>query len=114
MLNLNLPLNLFYSLMLQVRPNINHLNEIHDWLKEEYQIEQNGFYSHWQKIREAFEEGELLVFEVDGNAFGFIVFNDIGSTWVIDIAAIKPVERNKGFGSAFVDQTIQHFRIMGG
>ncbi len=111
--NLNLLPNSDKNQMLQVRPDINHLNEIHDWLKLEYLFEQKGYYYHWQKIKEAFEEGELLVYEVDGNAYGFIVYNDICSTWVIDIAAIKSVERNKGFGSAFVDQTIQYFGTMG-
>ncbi len=104
---------MIHNSRLETKPSITHLYEIHDWLKSEYLIEQKGFYSNWRKIKEAFEEGELLVYEVNGGAVGFIVYTTIGSTWIIDIAEIKPVERNKKYGSSLVYHTIKHFRTTG-
>ncbi len=98
---------------LETKPNITHLNEIHDWLKEEYLIEQNGFYSNWRKIKEAFEDGELLIYEVNKVAVGFIVFTEIDSTFIIDIAEIKPSQRNQGLGSELINQAISHFKSIG-
>ena len=102
-----------YNVMLETKPNISHLNAIHDWLKEEYLIKQNGFYSNWQKIKEAFEEGELLIFEANKVTVGFVVFTEIDTTCIIDIAVIKPSERNKGMGSEFIKQAIHHFKKIG-
>jgi len=96
--------------MLESRPNIDHLNEIHDWLKAEWIENQEGFYCNWQKIKEAFEDGELLIYEVNKVAVGFIVFTEIDSTWIIDIAEIRPTARNKGIGTQFVHEAISYFK----
>lgn len=98
---------------LETKPSITHLYEIHDWLKEEYLIKHKGFYSNWRKIKEAFEEGELLIYEVNKVVVGFIVFTEIDSTRIIDIAAIKPSERGKGIGREFVNRVVYHFNLVG-
>ena len=88
-------------------PTKDQLNEIKNWLIEEKKSTGESFYSNWNIIESSFDENELITITEAKQTIGFIVWSlccfDKYSA-KIDIAAIKPSHRNKGFGRKIISE----------
>ncbi len=96
-----------------LNPNEKHLANIENWLIEEWENTQSGFYSNWESIPKAFEEKRLSVITEDDYAIGFIVYKIYDLISIVDIAEIKQSERKKGVGKKMVNETIDFLKSKG-
>lgn len=79
-------------------PNSEHLNQIHQWLKNESDRKVNGFYWNFEVIKTAFSEKKLICLIEKGLAIGYLVYYIDGKTAHISIANIKFEYQRKGLG----------------
>lgn len=92
-------------------PTKKDLNEIMGWLKEEYELNGEGFYCNRNIISSEQKVGTLIVFKIDNSCVGFVVW---GKTYefVIDINifVIHPDYRGKNFGRIFYNLVRDRFK----
>lgn len=97
------------NIEISFNPTKDQLNEIKKWLIEEKKSTGESFYNNWNIIKSSFNENELITISVDKQTIGFVVWSlccfDKYSA-KIDITAIKPSHRNKGFGRKIVSELI--------
>lgn len=79
-------------------PNSEHLNQIHNWLKDESNRKINGFYWNFEVIETAFSEKKLICIIEKGLAIGYLAFYIDDLTAHILIANIKFEYSRKGLG----------------
>ncbi|WP_375605653.1 GNAT family N-acetyltransferase [Flavobacterium davisii] len=79
-------------------PNTEHLNQIHNWLKDESDRKINGFYWNFDVIKTAFTEKKLICIIEKGIAIGYLVFSINDKTAHISIANIKFENQRNGLG----------------
>jgi len=96
-----------------INPSENHLNNIEEWLIEEYNRFNKGFYCNWNIITNAFTEKRLSVITENDIAIGFVVYRISDLTAEIDIAEIKPAERKKGIAKELINSTLDYFKTNG-
>lgn len=96
--------------IINLNPNENHLTNIEEWLIEEKNKFNEGFYCNWNIIREAFTEKRLNIITENDFAIGFIVYRISDLTAEIVIAEIKPTERRKGIAKELINGTLEYFR----
>lgn len=87
-----------------------HLSDIKEWLIDERNKTNDGFYSHWEIISKAFIDKRLIVITKNDYAIGFIVYTNYDLIAVIDIAEIKPNERKKGYAKKMISDTLEFFK----
>lgn len=96
---------------IEINPSKKDLNEIKNWLKEEYELNGEGFYCNWNIISNAQKTGTLIVFKIDNCCAGFVEW---GKTYEfiidINIFVIHPDYRGKGFGRIFYNLVRDHFK----
>lgn len=85
-------------------PSTKQLEELHNWLKEEYGKEGEGFYSNWSIISKSYDNKMLLLAELNKQIVGFIVFSDSETHIRLDILNIKKEYQGKGYGKSFYNQ----------
>ncbi|MES2433051.1 MAG: GNAT family N-acetyltransferase [Pseudomonadota bacterium] len=83
--------------------NKGDLLELHDWLQREYREINEGFFSNWNLIEEAFDVGELVVLVVEGQSVAFLVDGRYGP----DIVEVRPDLRGRGFGQIIAEEAIR-------
>ncbi|WP_026838204.1 GNAT family N-acetyltransferase [Gillisia sp. JM1] len=98
---------------LQIRPSKIQLDEIHQWLKKEYDTTHQGFYCNWSIIVEAFDKERLITFQSSNKAVGFFVWRAGRVHIEIDIMEIAPNFRHKGFGKTFESYISSYFEASG-
>ena len=86
---------------LNKHPTSSDLEYIESWLQQEYTTYGEGFYSNWDSILKCFHEKRLVIFGVNNKAVGFITWYDGTVQRNIQIMAVHPQFRNKGFGRKF-------------
>lgn len=92
-------------------PTKNDLYEIIDWLKDEYELNGEGFYCNRKIISSAQKTGTLIVFKIDNRSVGFVVWSEINEFVIdIDIFVIHPDYRDKGLGKVFYNYVREHFK----
>ena len=106
-------LNVEIVLKTNINPNEKHLANIENWLMEEWNKTNSGFYSNWEMIPKAFAEKRLSVITKNDYAIGFVVYRIYDLTAVIDIAEIKPTERKKGSAKKLIDKTLEFLKSKG-
>ncbi len=88
-------------------PTKDQLNEIKKWLIDEKKSTGESFYNNWNIIESSFDENKLITISEDKQTIGFVVWSLCyleKYSAKIDIAAIKPSHRNKGFGRKIVSE----------
>lgn len=94
-----------------IKPTKKDLNEIMDWLREEYEINGEGFYCNRNIISSAQKTGTLIAFKIDNRCVGFVVWSELKKFVIsIDIFVIHPNYRDKGLGKIFYNYVHEHFR----
>ncbi|MCX2679856.1 hypothetical protein OOZ15_07905 [Galbibacter sp. EGI 63066] len=83
-------------LKLNLQPNKKYLGYIEEWLIDEKNKTNQGFYCNWNIILQAFTEKRLSTITENDNAIGFVVYRVYNLIAVIDIVEIKLSERKKG------------------
>ena len=81
-----------------------HFQEIHDWLKEEYN--RKGFFHNIHGIKCRLFDGNFFVYLLGGEIVGFICGND----HTIDVLNVKENYRSSGIGTQLYD-TYEEFII---
>ena len=87
------------------------LYEIIGWLKEEYELNGEGFYCNRNIISSSQKTGTLIVFKNDNDCVGFVVWSELKKFVIsIDIFVIHPDYRNKCLGKIFYNYVREHFK----
>ena len=99
-----------------IAPELEDINEILVWLKEEKEnnINQYGFYNNKDIIIKAFESGQAIVFKHGNKSIGLIIWSESDNILVdIDIFVIHPSYRRKGYGELYYKLVSDYFREKG-
>lgn len=87
------------------KPSINQLEQIKEWLKEEDEKFNSGFYCNWNIISDSFYKKSLIIISVDAKVIGFCTYKVTGKRLVtIEIFSITCQYRSLGFGKLFYYQ----------
>ncbi len=100
-------------LKVNFQPNEKHFADIEKWLSAEWNETNQGFYSNWRMISEAFDKKKLIVITVNDYSVGFVVYKIYELTAVIDITEIKQSERKKGIAKKLINETLDLFKSKG-
>ena len=82
-------------------PSKNDLKKIEDWLIQERERYDDGFYCNWNIIENSFERNELISLELNNIPIGFVVWRQSYIFIEIDILEIHFDYRRKGLGKIF-------------
>ena len=94
-------------------PTEKHLAHIKNWLIEEWNKTNSGFYCHWNIIEDKFAKNNISVITENDFAIGFVVYRIYEFQAVIDITEIKPTEREKGIARKLISETLDYFKQKG-
>ncbi len=95
-------------------PSENQLIEIKNWLFEEYQKENEGFYINWNIILNYFESNQLIILLKDSDVIGFSTYRFYDDIVVnIDIIEIHPDHRKCGYGNYMMKEVFNFCKIQG-
>lgn len=97
-------------MMLHTAPSDKQFEYIKQWLMEEYERLQAGFFCNWSTIEKSYRKNEFVVFEEEGESIGFIVWTNNDYYAEIDIMEIHPAYRNRGLGKVFYELVERYFR----
>lgn len=95
------------------KPENEHILEIEKWLKDEYNLENDGFYSNWEIIYDSYKENRMIVINENNYPIGFLVYKIDEYVANIMIASIKLNKRRKGIGKIFIDNCCEYFKSIG-
>lgn len=90
-------------------PNLSQLQNLENWLKEEQQRFNQGFYCNWQIIQDCYTKSRLILFSDDSNIVGFLAWSSYSNYVNIDLMEIHPAYRGNGIGSTFYGIVERHF-----
>jgi len=91
-------------------PTDQQVDDIEQWLIEERDSSNEGFYCNWTIIKSFFKRGELAVLIVENNPVGFCCWQKTSElSGQINIFEIKPDFRGKGFGTQFTNELEKFF-----
>ena len=106
-------LNVEIVLKLNFNPTEKHLADIKNWLIDEWNKSNSGFYCNWNIIEDEFAENNVSIITENDCAIGFAVYRIYEFHAIIDITEIKPSERKKGIAKKLIDGTLEHFKLKG-
>jgi len=106
-------LNVEIVLKLNFNPTEKHLADLKNWLIEEWNKTNSGFYCNWNIIEDEFAENNVSVITDNGTAIGFVVYRIYEFHAVIDITEIKTTERKKGVAKKLINGTLDYFKQKG-
>lgn len=93
-----------------VRPNLYKLNQIKEWLEEEYNALGTGFWVNWPIIKNRFSQKKLCCVISKGIVLGFCTYHIIDSIAYIEVMEVHPKYRQKGIGRYLVKSLIHYLR----
>ncbi len=96
-----------------IAPTRFDLEKIKEWLIEEEQESNEGFYCNWNIIEKAFNNDELITLNLKEKTVGFLVWSKGEIYAEIDIMEIKPDYRKQGIGKLFFEQISEFFKQKG-
>jgi hypothetical protein len=91
-------------------PSKTTLKLIEDWLIQEKEKYDDGFYCNWNVIENSFERNELISFELNGTPIGFVVWHQYDFFIDIDIMEIHCDYRKKGLGKIFFEMLSESYK----
>lgn len=85
------------------------------WLEEERLKEGHSFICNWGVIEESFCDSRAFCLRVNGQAVGFVVWENVVRDKVAEllIAAVNPENRRRGYGGELARQTLNLFQQRG-
>ncbi|WP_417786555.1 GNAT family N-acetyltransferase [Tenacibaculum sp.] len=100
-------------LKLNFTPTKKHLADIKNWLIEEWNRTNSGFYCNWNVIADEFSKNNLSIITDNDYAIGFAVYRIYEFQAIIDITEVKPTERKKGIAKKLINETLEYFKQKG-
>jgi GNAT superfamily N-acetyltransferase len=99
------------NLTISLSPSISQLANIEKWLEEEYESKHQGFYCNWyNSALPAHVTNRLAILLKGEEPIGFITwFIHYDKVAEIQLAEIKPGQRNKGFGKYLLNAILEKF-----
>jgi hypothetical protein len=94
-------------------PSKNDLKKIEDWLIQEREKYDDGFYCNWNIIENSFERNELISLKLNDVPIGFVVWRQCDIFIEIDIMEIHYDYRKKGLGKIFFGMISESFKDKG-
>lgn len=92
------------------RPTTKQLDEIKEWLFEEYNSTGDGFSVHWEQIYSSFRKKELATISRNKQIIGFVTWRYTSDfTSKIELAEMHPFFRKKGFGKVLITELFSLF-----
>lgn len=87
-------------------PTQNNLDDIKNWMEEEKNlpISENG---NWPSVISAFENNRLIIATDEKKTVGFYALRYSQSTFIIEVAEVKPNYRRKGVGRLLLEKIIE-------
>lgn len=98
---------------ININPSVPDLKIIENWLIDEKEKYDDGFYCNWNIIEKSFQNDQVISFEENKNIIGFLVWNQGGIYTEIDIMEIHPDYRKKGLGKIFYNKVESIFKEKG-
>ena len=95
---------------INLSPSQSDLRTIKNWLSEENEKFNEGFYCNWDIIEYSFHRNELISFELNKEIIGFVVWSQYEFYIEIDIMEIHYSLRNKGLGKLFFEKVSDVFK----
>ncbi len=83
---------------LNTSPSNTELALLENWLLDEYELENEGFYCNWNLIVDSYHQNQLATFCIKGEPIGFITWHDGEIHRNVNIMSIHPNYRRKGLG----------------
>lgn len=100
-------------LKLNFNPNEKHIIDVKNWLFDEWNKTNSGFYCNWDTISDEFEDNNVSVITKNDKAIGFVVHRIHDLIAVIDIVEIKPSERKQGVAKKLINGVLDLFKQKG-
>lgn len=98
------------ELQIIIEPSQSDLSKIEEWLKIEFEEEDEGFYHNWLSIKESPSKNEIIVLSKNNYPIGFVTYYGHEKHIKIGIFAIEPKYRRKGYGKVFYEKIAEHFK----
>lgn len=92
------------TLDLVVKPEEKDIEEVLEWLKDEFLSSGNGFYNNKNIILDSFSKGETLVLKEESKSIGLAILSRNDNHVDLDIFVIKLNYRNQGYGKIFYNK----------
>lgn len=102
----------FHNLKLINNPSPNHLEQIFEWLKIEFNDTGRGFWKHHSEIKRFYEERTLTIIELNEIVIGFAGYDKTGETYTfikLALFVIRTDFRKKGLGRLFYGMLENYF-----
>ena len=96
-----------------INPTKQNISEIENWLTQERNDKNEGFFTNWEMIPKAFEENRISILKEDDKAIAFALFRIYDEMSVIDIAEIEPIHRGRGIARKFILDTLDILKSRG-
>lgn len=96
-------------LTIKFTPTENDLKTIEEWLFEEDEKLNSGFYCNFQTIKESLEQNRLVIVKREEKIVGFLVWEKRDLYIEINILEIHPKYRREGIGEYFGNQISNYF-----
>ena len=97
------------NLNITYNPTVKHLSEIKDWLVEENNLLNQGFFCQWDIITVSFEQKRMIVITQNEIAVGFLTYLISDLVVNIVIAEVKPNKRKLGIGKELIKNSFSYF-----
>ncbi len=98
---------------INLRPTKSGMKKIENWLLDENEKYDDGFYCNWNIIEKSYTENEVICLELNEKNIGFAVWSQGEIYTEIDIFEIHPEYRRKGIGKIFFDKIEKSFKENG-
>lgn len=97
------------NLKITDKPALDKVTEIKQWLKEEDELYNEGFYCQWEFIENSSHNERLIAITEDNKPIGFLTFLISGTVAEINVCEIKPDKRRRGVCKELIRQSSKYF-----
>lgn len=102
------------SVSINFHPGAVEIEDIEQWLQDEYRSSGEGFFVNWNNIKSSYENKELAALIINGRANGFVTwYSSSELTARINILEIRPIFRMQGYGKMLIDRLLSFLKEKG-
>lgn len=102
-------------MIINIKPDVQQLNELKGWLKQEFDISREGFFCNWHTIEKSFQKQQLITCTTDDRIVGFVSWtaNNDDNYIEIDLFEIHRDFRKLGYGKKLYELVERYFKSEG-
>ncbi|WP_319228903.1 GNAT family N-acetyltransferase [Draconibacterium orientale] len=101
------------DLKINSNPTKSDFLELENWLIDEYNKFDEGFYCNWNIIKDSYKDNEVITLSLNDKIIGFVAWSQDQKVIHINIMEIHPDYRSKGFGERFFEKLELTFKERG-